>query len=523
MPLHHQVLPLQSLSMKAVANLVISLAPTVLSIIERIQEPHEGMRMLQQSIVWLKDLLASHVPYFLYDEMAVEVLTAVKILIEKTKKTYQPNLPVSSFLAKMNVVVNMTEVVLTQHMRKMDFSEWPKIMRYVLYKNLRKLKGLEVLNLGSCTVGWNSSEYDKCISEGIMRMKNLRSLCLCFDCTDNIVQIIGDTCVNLQSLDVTSSRSVTDRSINSLLCCSKLREVHLNRTSVSIVGYAQLFIGLAKLENIGRCDEFGTIVNYMQVHFPEAGPFGLKRVQTRDITTESLRLLVEKFPQIEYISLFHDEQLSDLTILVSLEKLKHLKLLSCGFYADSLHHLLEVRGANIVSLHLEHVVEIDLSAMACISQFCPNLVDFVLYNCDFIDQRPLQNEITNGNAKKSFQKLERLFWVVDCAIVHLEYVLVNAVNIRYIHLGSSTGITHSTVENVLKQNPMKELEEFRVLFSSDMGIHTAKMLLESCPKLRLMSELESWQEISVDELKAFKKFIQENNFDLDIRPTLSYY
>lgn len=500
---------------------MVSLAPTVLSTIECKKEPHKGVRALQYSIEWLKELLASHVPYFLYDEMAVEVLTAVKGLIEKTKKTYYPNLPISSFLVEMNVVVSMTEIVLTQHFKKIDFSVWPKIMRYVLYKNLYKLKGLEVLNLGSCTVGWRTSEYDKCISDGIMGMKNLRSLCLCFDCTDSVIQIIGDTCTNLQSLDITSSRSVTDRSINSLLCCDKLRDLHLHRTSVSVEGFAQLLIGLTKLQDIGRCDEFGNIVKYLHANFPQAAPFGLKRVHTRDLTTENLRLLVDMFPQIEYISLFHDEQISDLTVLTSLENLKHLKLLSCAFYGDYLRHLLEVRGANILSLHLEHVEEIDLNALACVSQCCPNLNGLVLYNCDFMDQR-LQN-ITYNNEKKPFQKLQRLFWVVDCAIPHLEYILVNAVNIRYVHLGSSTGITHNAVERILKQNPMRELEELRVLFSSDMGIHTAQLLLESCPKLRLMSELESWQGISVDALKAFKQYIRRNNFDLDIRPTLSYY
>lgn len=523
MPQHHQVFSLQSLSLKSIGALVVSLAPTILSNIECYKEPQKGVIALQNSIEWLKELLASHVPYFMYDEMAVEVLTAVKGLIERTKKTYYPNLPISSFLVEMNVVVSMTEVVLTQHFKKIDFSVWPKIMRYVLYKNLHKLTGLEVLNLGSCTVGWRSNEYDKCITDGIIRMKNLRSLCLCFDCTDSVMQIIGDTCTHLQTLDITSSRSVTDRSINSLLCCAKLRDLHLHRTSISTVGFAQLLIGLTKLQDIGRCDEFGNIIKYLHTSFPHAGPFGLKRVQTRDLTTENLRLLVDMFPQIDYISLFHDEQISDLTVLTSLENLKHLKLLSCAFYGDYLRHLLEIRGTNILSLHLEHVEEIDLNALTCISQCCPNLNSLVLYNCDFMDQRPLLHGLTSNSDLKPFQKLERLFWVVDCALTHLEYILINAFNIRYIHLGSSTGITHNSVANILKQNPMRELEELRILFSSDMGIHTAQLILASCPKLRLMSELESWQGISIEALKSFKHQIQINNFDLDIRPTLSYY
>lgn len=520
MPRHKQVPRLQELSLKAIGSLVVSLAPSILSNILLFSEPQKGAASLQKNIECLNELLVSHVPYFLYDTMAVEVLDAVKLLIEKTKKNYYPTLPISSFLVEMNVVVSLTEVILNSNLKKIDFSLWPKIMRYVLYKNLQKLCGLEVLNLGSCTVGWRTNEYDKWITQGILKMRNLKSLCLCFDCTDNIIQIIGDNCTQLQSLDITNSRSVTDRSITSLLACSQLREIQLHRTSVTVVGLAQLLVGLTRLQDIGRCDEFGTVIKYLHQNFPQAGPFNLKKVHTRDLTTENLRLFVDIFPKIEYVSLFHDEQISDLTVLTSLENLKELKLLSCAFYGDYLKELLEMRGSNIISLHLEHVEEIDLNALIYISEYCPHLKSLVLYNCDFIDTQVLpQNRYTT----KAFQCLERVFWVVDCAINHLEYILLNAINIRYIHLGSSTGITHSTIVSVLRSNPMKFLRELRILYSSDMSMRTVELLLASCTNLKVMSELESWQGISFEELQTFKQFIHSNNFDLDIRPTLSYY
>jgi hypothetical protein len=70
---------------------------------------------------------------------------------------------------------------------------------------------------------------------------------------------------------------------------------------------------------------------------------------------------------------------------------------------------------------------------------------------------------------------------------------------------------------------MKHLEELRILYSSDMNMRTVELLLASCGNLRVLSELESWQGISMEELKIFKQHIFSNNFDLDIRPTLSYY
>ena len=517
MPRHRTVPTLQNMCLEAVGSLIAVLVPSVLETINIYSNP-QGC--LQKSLDWLKQLLISHVPRYLYNLVAVHVLNSVKDQIEKVKKGYFPHTSITTFLTEMNVVVGLTEVMLTPYLKHVNFSIWPKIMRYVLYKNLRCLSGLEVLNLGSCTGGWKTKEYDKYILDGITQMKNLRSLCLCFDCTDYIMQIISENCPNLQILDVTSSRSVTDRSIDHILKLKQLHELQLHRTSVSMVGFAELIVGLEKLQDLGRCDDFGKVVKYIYENYYKIGPFNLKKFQIRDLTTDHLKLMVDMFPNIECLSLFHDEQNSDLTLLTTLCNLKDLKLLSCNFYTDYLKHVLEIRGCNLTSLHFEHVEEINLNALVYISQFCPHLKSLVLYNCDFVDQP----ESYSGWLKiKPFENLERVFWVVDCAINHLEFLLSHSINIRYIHLGSSTGITHSSVERILAVNPMKKLEELRVLYSIDMCIKTVEMILESCPNLRVLSELESWQEVSHEELLDFKCYISSHNFDLDIRPTLSYY
>lgn len=517
MPRHRDVPTLERLSLEAVGSMVTSLSPSILASINIHSEPQ---LTLQRKLTSISRVLTSYVPFYLYDSMAGYVLKAVKTLIEKTKTFYYPRVSMNTFMAEMNVVVSLTEVVLNHQLRHIDFSQWPKIMRYVLYKNLVKMTGLEVLNLGSCTGGWRTSEHDRVIHEGIQGMKNLRSLCLCFDCTDSVIQILGDNCPNLQSLDVTSSGSVTDRCISSLLKCTKLQDLQLHRTSVTVVGYAQLLVGLDKLQEIGRCDEIGNVIRYIQTHYTNVTYLGLKKFQTRDLTTENLRLLVVMCPKIESISLFHDEQFSDLTVLTALDNLRDLKLLSCNFYSDYLKQLLEIKGCNLTSLHLEHVEEIDLNALVSLSKYCPRIKSLVLYNCDFLDQAA---SMRNRYNIKPFECLEKIFWVVDCAITHLEFLLMHAVNVRFVHLGSSTGITHQSIIRILNVNPMKKLEELRILYSSDMGLRTIELLLGSCPNLRVLSELESWQGLSVEELKVFKDSVVCNNFDLDVRPTLSYY
>lgn len=528
---HKKVQSLQTLSLKAVGSLVVALVPFLLDNLKPPQIHQDQVKKLHNSIILIRNHLLSHVPSYLYDKMAIEVLNSVKMLIERKKKMYDPLATITSFLTEMNVVVSLTEVVLSEYLKYLDFTAWPKIMRYVMSKCLEKMHGLEVLNLGACAGGWSTENIDKVLVNGIAKMRNLKSLCLCFDCTDNIVTILGDNCVNLQTLDVTSSRSVTDRSIPSLLKCRKLHVLQLHRTSVTVIGYAQLLLGLPYLQDLGRCDLFGNVVQLLtKMNGNEEeedeeeelirASFQLKKLQARDLNTQTLTLMVDLCPNLTHLSLFRSsETICDLKLLCRLDNLKDLKLLSCHFYNDHLKRIIEVRGSNLSSLHLEHVEDIDLNGLILISQYCPTLKSLVLYNCDFIDEMP---NLERRFKVKPFQCLERLFWVVDCAIVHLEFVLANAINIKYIHLGSSTGITHSSIVKVLAVNQMKSLEEIRILFSSDMNMETVQLLLANCSNLRLLSELESWLGISVQELVDFKKFIYSNNYDVDIRPTLSY-
>nr|CAD7445584.1 unnamed protein product [Timema bartmani] len=281
--------------------------------------------------------------------------------------------------------------------------------RYGL-RNLYRMIGLEVLDLGSGSGGWNTSDIEKLIVSGVSSMKNLTSLCLCFDCTDHILSVVGQNCTRLQKLDVTASRSVTDRSVNALLNCPQLSELRLNRTSISIDGFATLLMGLRRLEDFGRCDEFGCVLEHILEFHKSVGPFGLRMFQSRDVTSCQLNLLIKMCPFVMHVYIYHDERISDLTILSALENLSELKLLSCDFFTDNVKTLLELKGYNITWLHLEHVEEIDMNALVHISQFCPNIKKLVFYNCDFLEHTSISMKKL---AVPPFQHLEHIISIAN--------------------------------------------------------------------------------------------------------------
>ncbi|XP_031780800.2 SCF E3 ubiquitin ligase complex F-box protein grrA-like [Nasonia vitripennis] len=519
MPKKHQVPSLRDLALRSVSEFVTAFGKQIVGPITVLTalDSKKGHAYLRTSLLSMRQHLCINVPWHLYDRMALEILRAIRNLINEIKSAYTDRS--TMFSSEINVAVNLTRVIVHPNLKRIEFSIWPKIMRHALYDSLVDMTGLEVLDLGSGSVGWKTSDIEKIIVNAISKMKNLTSFTLCFDCTDNVLAAVCQNCPKLQKLDVTASRSVTDRSISSLLKCQQLREIKLLSTSVSVPGYANLLLNHSCLEDIGRYDEWGIALEYIQHSVDNFDkPFQLRSFECRNMNTQQLYLLVEMCPYISSLSMMRDERIEDLAILASLTELKELKLLSCDFYANGVQLLLEIIGCNIVSLHLEHVGEIDLSALVYISQFCPNLRSLVFYNCEFL-------AVASTRHRKlqvpPFKHLERLKCVVDCADAHLEFILSHCTNIKFIHLGSSTGIGDATICRVFSKNRMTKLEELKILYSTDLSMASVHLLMQNCENLRRLSELESWDGISPQELDAFREQLRINNVDLDTSPTLS--
>ncbi|XP_063989832.1 uncharacterized protein LOC135169062 isoform X1 [Diachasmimorpha longicaudata] len=521
MPRKHQVPALQELALCSIGEYVTAFGKSIVTPIikQSYTDPRGGLKRLQSLLTSMKHRLSSSIPWHLYNPMALKSLNAIKALINERRNFYD-YLPADVFLTEVNVLVNLIEVLLHHNLRSMEFTEWPKIMRHVLYNNLHNMSGLEVLDLGSGSAGWRTSEIEKLIINGVSHMPNLLSFTLCSDCTDNIIFVVGGTCKKLRALDVIASRSVTDRSIPSILNCHYLREVKLFRTSVSISGFVDLFIGLPWLENIGRCDDMGEVfesIPLKEISHNSEKNLALKVLETRNVTVEDLFLFIDMCPFITSISIMCDER-TDLRILSALHHLQELKLLSCDFYADKVNDLLELTNSRIKSLHLEHVEEIDRSALVFISQYCPGIRSLTFYNCDFSEGLSTQFRALKI---EPFKVLERLKCVADCASCHLEFLMSNCQRIKFIQLGSSTGVGDVTMQKVFAVNKMRELEEMKILYGGDLSMRTVRLIMENCERLRRLSELEGWHGVTQGELESFREELRVNNVDLDTSPTLS--
>lgn len=469
--------------------------------------------ILRARISFLHDIFEYNIPCYLFDRIRMSLFLEIPRMVERIKERRSLKTSQGEFISQVNVAVSLIETVIGPYLTYCNFEETPKVLQQIFYVRLKDLKGLEFLNLGSLTGGWKTDEMEPTILMGLEQMSNLQYLSLNYDCTDNILLKLIETCPRLISLDLTSSKSITNDSVNLLNRMPSLRHVDLYRTSVTMEGYVKLLLCQKNLADIGQFDEIGRCLEYIVDSYPDFEEFSLRKFCSRYVTTRFLQILSQYCPQMQHVSIFFNMLICDLTALIGINKLSVLHLLACDFFSDQIRDVLAVKGCNLTHLHLEHVDQIDMNALMYISQYCPDLQVFTIYNCEMIESTSLYLEKPQI---PPFMNLERLTVVAQCDYRHLEFLWSTCLRIKSIKCGMMVPTTDHLLERVLARNPMEHLDELSILRSDGLTIAMAYKLVEICPKLAYLNELEGWSLVKEDEIQLFKTFVETNNLDLNL-------
>lgn len=474
---------------------------------------------LSQTVDCVRTYLEYNVPWMLHDLLANEAIRALSQLLEKTKQSLGFRVCMGKFVSQMNVIIRMTEVLFNKYLTVVSIDNIPKMLRQVFYSKLYMLQGLVYLNLGSLSGGWKTADMEDAIIKSLKNLHLLKYLFINYDCTDNILRCVVQNCTKLEKLDVSCSKCITNESTDIIIKLKHLRSIQLYRTFVTLDGFVKLLLSCSNLEDIGRCDEIGKVLECIDVNYRNPGPFKLTTYVSRYATFNQLQLAVQMCPNIRNMTVFHNTLQTDLMMLVSLKDLVDLKLLSCDFYADQIKQVLQVKGCNIISLHLEHVDQIDLNALMYISQMCPLIENFTLYNCTLIQHTSLY---TKKLEILPFRNLKRLTCVATCTNEQFMFILSNCLNVEYIHIGTALQLTDDLVTQILDKNPLIYLKELRIMQSDYLTMLSIDRIIQSCLSLEVLIEIESWSLLTDNDREYIRNYIVVNNYNIDTTPIRRY-
>ncbi|KAJ9590448.1 hypothetical protein L9F63_016535 [Diploptera punctata] len=186
------------------------------------------------------------------------------------------------------------------------------------------------------------------IEDNIMYLNKLKKFEYKYGCTNGIIMVLGEHCKKLRELNFRWSKKVGTLCIKDLLKLTKLRNIDLPNSNITIYGYIKLLKNL-KLEKICW---FSTIDEILDL-VPQRN---LNRITSISCYTNNPTLLVRKLPRITELTLHNAD--TDMSALGKMSSLKVFNLIACYYKKIKFAHSIARLGEHLVELRLFGIIEL---------------------------------------------------------------------------------------------------------------------------------------------------------------------
>ncbi len=176
----------------------------------------------------------------------------------------------------------------------------------------------------------------------------------------------------------------------------------------------------------------------------------------------------------------------------------------------------------------------NLFALALLSTLCPKLSSLCLINCDPGDpthgdpnsdavyqsrQEYLAMAAAAHDAAQQFENMESLTVQSRCRRTYLSFIVERCPNLERLTLGAGCQVDDELVERAHAQHGLNKLKEFQCESADTLGltVRTAAILLDACPRLSALGDLQRWRGLSAVEAAEVRRGCYEGNADVDTR------
>ena len=429
---------------------------------------------------------------------------------------------------EMTIIVSFCDLVVCDQLRTLDLTEVPKILRFHIYDKLRIFRGLRSLVLGSGTGGWSNMYIEK-FSAGVMNMKNLVRFSLCYDCTDHIIKLLTRNCKHsLRIVDVEMSMQVTDASAECLSSCKHIHTLHIFHTGITMVGHGVILTKLKDLKLLVRGGFLCEALEYIEENMKHLPTLELEEFWSSEEyffhDDRQMALVARMCPKMRKMMFqFSTEVMTDLLFLTKFSQLSELHLWGGEFYLDRINLVITMVGIQLSVLFLIHTEELDENGIILISRHCPHLVTLGFYNCEFkermidvTDEDLLYFPRREKEEMEPMLELKSLAIVSECEAKIALLIISAALNLEHFKTGIHCQLTDENILKIFEKNKLQHLKSLNIPMSKYLSLATIELLLDHCAQLQSIQDLNYWESVSRQELKAFRKEIKEDNFDIDV-------
>jgi hypothetical protein len=333
--------------------------------------------------------------------------------------------------------------------------------------------------------------------ERIQILIDLQELCFLFDCTTEIIIELSKYCPRLKKLSVEYSRRVDDNCVKHLLKLRNLISLNVADTSISAGSYAAILWRLPQIEDVTWIGPIEPVLINLKTCLPLVRDF----VGTVSVA----KLLVRKLPNVTKLTLYSlNEDPSD---LATLRNVAELSIQQNSPTPVKLGPVITHLGPSLTKLNFFGVMIIDMNdVISCCTALNELSITFSnLTSSERVDRKSAH-----------FKNLKNLILTQNTGTFSFSSVLHLYVNLNVLRIVGMAEMTDQFIRQVVTADRFKYITEFVVEHCGDLNIQTAFLLMNNCPSLIKLGNIDMWPEITNEDAVMLLNYVRINNLLLTV-------
>jgi hypothetical protein len=341
--------------------------------------------------------------------------------------------------------------------------------------------------------------YMRLFVERIQILTQLQEFRFRVGCTTEIIIELSKYCPHLIKLSVQYSRRVDDQCVEHLLKLKHIRHLNVAETSISNNSYRALLSGLPQLQDITWFDPIEPVLMGLKGCLPSVRKFVGK--------VSSAQLLVRKCPKISELVL--NSLTEDISDLGELRSVAELSVLDCCCSAIGLSALITRLGGTLRNLKMHHDLNININD---IINYCTVLNELTISFCHITCKGTFDRKLPH------FQNLKKLRLKQNWGPFNFTSVLHLYVNMNVLHVVGMDELTDTVIEQIVTAGGFRNVTECIIDHCGEMGRETACLLMQNCPILTTLGNINCWPGVVNGEFTTLVNFVTKKNLSLTVCP-----
>ncbi|XP_017477209.1 PREDICTED: uncharacterized protein LOC108367135 isoform X1 [Rhagoletis zephyria] len=380
------------------------------------------------------------------------------------------------------------------------FSYYEKILQVIAAQGT----GLRVLNLKGV---WVKEEHMHYLFEIVRKCKHLTKLFVPYIANDDLLEVIGKNCRQLQVLDISGETDITEIGVEFLshgMCNEKLTVVDIGMPGEENICYSDIALILEHCPNVETLSTYsfvGASLKFVYDNIDEEFQCKLRYLHDTGTDEETLSVIVKTCPHLE--SLYLDTPKPGALPVLSNRFLRKLKIykFSCAEVMDVLDNI----GRNLSHLTMiKGVGHLEISKLA---RICPMLIDLDCYMMDGLSYTKDINrfECLEGLEMLSSPMSNASLKMLICSCRQLKRLAVDSIS-----------FTDEDIVNIFVEHEFNELEDIWFTLAPNLTVQSIEILMDRCPELQSVGQLSGWS-LTPDDLALIRGLLKSGNSCLKIR------